>query len=326
MSSNLRYAITILSLGIMGTTQAQQHHFYLQIKGKQTNNHSYEYDIGRVTHTEKNKIQFSSYDEKNLDIYADLLSDSISTLSDDYDLTLYIHGMWANQPHIWKASAQNLVNEVIVKNDKPQIIVSIIWDAGIIYKKSVAIAKNKGEALQGFLIPFLRKQKHAGDINLIAHSMGNRVFQHAIQNQLKTKNQVITRYVSLGADLEADIFECQQPLENISNLCKNTLIYIHNNDRTLKVSKILNNNDRLGLVGVKKDLLESSSSPFKVIDVSLVVDNEGFGGKFSNHRYYYTSPLVRSDLKAWLSDAQSIERQQSKIKNIFYLDPDLSKE
>jgi len=71
-------------------------------------------------------------------------------------------------------------------------------------------------------------------------------------------------------------------------------IYVHNNDRSLKLSKLVNKNKRLGLNGLDPYRMPEN---FRIIDVSTITDHRNFMTSMSNHRYFYMSPTVTEDIK-----------------------------
>ena len=227
--------------------------------------------------------------------------------------------MWANNPNVWKQTVKSLNSDIFVRCERAQIIVSIIWDAAILYPKSVNIARDKGIHLRPFMQYLLQSTSDAANCNIIAHSMGNRLFQESIQPVLQSQNCHIDNYFSLAADLEENIFEKKQPLEKLTNICDNVTVYCHNNDRTLKVSELLNKNGRLGIEGLSNSVLRDSS--FTLVDVTLITDNEGLGAKLFNHRYYYTSPAVKEDIRLVLMGQINPKRASSGSFNSYILQP-----
>ena len=160
---------------------------------------------------------------------------------------------------------------------------------------------------------------NATRVNVLAHSMGNRLFEEQIIPKLPSSEQQIDNYISIGADLEANIFEKNQPLEHIASLCKNILVYNHNNDRTLGISRAINKTDRLGLNGISPEVLADSS--FYQIDVSQISDLQILKD-ISNHRYYYTSDQVKTDIKDYLLGVQYAQRVHLSADNHYKILPE----
>jgi len=315
-----KFILITFSLLFTNTMMSQNtvHHFYIKVKGKHSKPEKYKLEFGEIVTNEKERIFYRKTNASSLDEIRNTLQESIDN-KDNYDLNIYIHGMWANQKSVWKHTVKNLMYDLQNVSNKDQILFSIIWDTGVIYENSVSNAYTKGKYLSNFFYNLVENQTTSTKINVIAHSMGNRLFQGMTEHRLPSSGKFIWKYICMGADLEENIFEKNQPFEFLPNLCENIIIYVHNNDRTLKVSSILNKDKRLGLVGIKDSLLNKDI--FNIVDVSLITDNESIGATFSNHRYYYSSPLVREDMMKELQGVNNPKRTLISKKNRYKIQP-----
>lgn len=312
--------LTIANIGLMA--QQSLAHYYIKVDGRKSTTDGYDYKMGKVTYADDYTLELQSLDLSSPDgLLTVLAADSSVSATSGYDLTIYIHGMWADQKHVWKKTAKNLSRAVLDCEDTPQLIVSIIWESTLLYQPNVNLAYDKGQEMSVFFGQLLAAHQSAKSVNVIAHSMGNRLFQGLIEDHLPAKKQLISKYILVGADLESDIFEKNNALADIRSMCQEVVVYVHNNDRTLKVSKLLNKNDRLGLQGVSRAVLDKGQ--FKTVDVSLIADEEGLSGGISNHRYYYTSPLVRADMHAELHGKKSACRVPLEDSCRYKIDPSL---
>jgi len=297
MWSKLLLIVSVLYMTAQISAQDLDH-YYIKISGKDRNATSYEYSYGTVTHHAtklKCKLQDEVYESPS-DFIESIRS---KNQSNEIDVNIYIHGMWANNGIVWKETASYLGRYIMADMPRKQVVISIIWDAAILYPNSVELARKKGKQASELMPIIWSVFSDVKSKNIIAHSMGNRVWEEMIKPYLDVESKIkIGQYLSIGADLEDTIFDKDQPLELLPHLCDSITIYMHNNDRTLKISKMLNDNDRLGLAGVPTETLNHKN--IKLVDVTLLSDNRGIGGKFSNHRYYYTSPLAMSDINATL--------------------------
>jgi esterase/lipase superfamily enzyme len=160
----------------------------------------------------------------------------------------------------------------------------------------VKIARKKGDYLGPFLNELVSCQAEETKISFLCHSMGNRIFQHMMLSSglIENGEQVIDHYIAAGADIESKVFDKGKPLENLNKVIKDVTIYVHNNDRSLKMSKLINKNKRLGLNGLDPYKMPEN---FSIIDVSVVTDHMNFSLSMSNHRYFYMSPTVAKDIK-----------------------------
>lgn len=290
-------------------------HFYIKVD-KETTEGLYDCEYGYVQHDDNFKSDFIPLALASDSSFVDYIGKNIKY--EDYDLNVYIHGMWADSPMFWKETVRNLNRDIFDGCDRPQVIVSVIWEAALLYPNSVDQARKKGKHLQVFFKDLLSSNGAANHINVLAHSMGNRLFEEAIQASLATENCRIDNFISAGADLEKNIFEKNQGLSTLPSICSNITIYCHNNDRTLKVSELINKTDRLGISGLTETVLQDST--FTSVDVTLITDNQGFGGKLFNHRYYYTSLAVKEDIRLILQEKINPKRKQLGMLNKYVLE------
>ena len=89
-------------------------------------------------------------------------------------------------------------------------------------------------------------------------------------------------------------------MRNIGYFSKDIVLYVHNNDRVLGVSKVINDKNRLGLDGIQN--LDKVSNAILQVDVSVIIDNEDAPSRLSNHIYFYMSPTVRKDIALFYQD------------------------
>ncbi len=315
----LQRLLFILMFSIISQfTEAQSDltHFYIKIDGSDSSNFELEY--GRVTYDEK-YVPERVVDPTitSMDSLISLLFHTLSEGNTSNKLNILIHGIWADKKFAWKKMVQNLSRDTFDNHDKRQkVILSIIWDSSFDYKKGVRIARIKGDYLSVFLKDLLKKNELKYKINFLCHSMGNRIFQHMInESDLIDSNKIlIDQYVSVGADIESNTFEKGEPLHGLDKIINEITIYIHNNDRTLGMSKLLNSSERLGLSGVPD--ITTLSERIRTIDVSIITDNDDLPSKIGNHRYFYTSPTVRKDLGRvlWKKDFVT-SKKEMKYKN-----------
>ena len=280
-------------------TEAQSDlvHFYIKIDGNDQSN--FELKYGKITYDEVYSPK-RVVDSKitSLDDMIDTIFTTLSHENTADKLNILIHGIWADKKFAWENMVQNISRDTYENLDKrKKVILSIIWDSSFDYKKGVRIARKKGDYLSSFLEKLLDENDSKYKINFLCHSMGNRIFQHMInEGDLIDKNEIlIDQFVSVGADIESNTFEEGEPLHGLEKIVSNITIYMHNNDRTLGMSKLLNSSDRLGLSGVHD--INVLPDNYRIIDVSVITDHDDLTSKIGNHRYFYTSPAVRKDLQ-----------------------------
>ncbi|MFT6334889.1 MAG: hypothetical protein ACJATI_001635 [Halioglobus sp.] len=278
-------------------------HYYLKIDGSDIEN--FDIELGIVHYdAEYNPKQRNLENITTLTQLNDAICASMGEENTSEQLNVLIHGIWGDFTFAWKEMVRNLSRDVYATDDgKKKVMLSIIWDSSISYSAGVKIARKKGDFLGPFLHELVGCQAEKTKLSFLCHSMGNRIFQHMMLSSGLIENgaQVIDHYIAAGADIESEVFDEGKSLENLSKVIKDVTIYVHNNDRSLKMSKLINKNKRLGLNGLDPYKMPEN---FSIIDVSIVTDHMNFSSSMSNHRYFYMSPTVAKDIKrmVWEKD------------------------
>lgn len=286
-------------------------HFYIEIVG--LNEVDYKFVYGEIKYDddagpEKKPFVTSENMDDEDTFYDEFKSAYLSLDEDQSDVLFYIHGQWGNTKDFFEMSTKAMYKDIFEhEQNETGICISYIWDCKVKYKNNVKIALNKGKHFGDItdqslkLMGDLKDQKKPSEVNFLCHSMGNKVFQ-GVHSVLETKgfnNPPIDILIQAGSDLIGNIYESGQPMENIKDLVKDIVIYRHNDDRTLKMSKLLHDHSRMGLDGL--DQFEEAPKNITLVDVSIVDDNENLASKLSKHRYYFTSATVRQDILSVLS-------------------------
>jgi hypothetical protein len=278
-------------------------HYYLKISGSDIE--KFNIELGIVDYddaynpTQRNLEQITTFSQLN-----DAICLSLDEENTSEQLNIVIHGIWGDNTFAWKEMVRNLSRDVYsTKDGNKKVLLSIIWDSSINYLTGVKIARKKGDFLGPFLNELVSCQSEETKISFLCHSMGNRIFQHMMLSSGLIENgiQVIDHYIAAGADLESEVFGEGKSLENLNKVISDVTIYVHNNDRSLKMSKLINKNKRLGLNGLDPFKMPNN---FSIIDVSVITDHLNFMSSMSNHRYFYMSPTVIKDVKriVWEKD------------------------
>lgn len=138
-------------------------------------------------------------------------------------------------------------------------------------------------------------------IHLIAHSMGNYVLRHALQEVQKQVGQpprVFSQILMMAADEDDDSFEFEHKLLRLPQLTRRTSVYFNRGDLALWASDSIKGNlTRLGSDGP----LHPYQLPRNVypIDCTQAVAETV---KPSEHGYFTTSPRVVADMRRVLRD------------------------
>lgn len=289
----------ILLLNTTAYAQLQSKNLFVEIDVSATGDEIVKY--GRISYDEKN-VPKRKYFRKDVrkEMFLDSLAYDLESLPLEKRNTLfYIHGMWAYQWSFLKGNHKKMQREMWANNANPNgMVVTVIWHCKVKYSENEEMALKSGKILS----PLIRQIHDVtasastnSKTNYMIHSMGHRVFQAIWEGYLLEDMQHHAEHILMaGSDLETNAFEKGEILENIEYLSNDIMLYVHNNDRTLGVSKVVNGQDRLGLDGIQD--LDKVSDAIWQVDVSVINDNEDAASKFSNHRYFYMSPTVRKDV------------------------------
>jgi esterase/lipase superfamily enzyme len=131
-------------------------------------------------------------------------------------------------------------------------------------------------------------------LHLVAHSMGNYVLRHTVQEYVKQSSgrpaRIFDRVLLMAADEDDDTFEYDHKMKPLPSLAKRVNVYFNNEDRAMAISdKTKGNPDRLGDDGPRAP----RSIPGKVtlIDATPVVDG------LVEHSYFLDTPRVVADMQ-----------------------------
>ncbi|MGR9014115.1 MAG: alpha/beta hydrolase [Gammaproteobacteria bacterium] len=162
--------------------------------------------------------------------------------------------------------------------------------------------------LTTFLRTAPKKEACEQKINLIAHSMGNYVLRHALQQAKKiveggSLSRIFDNIILTAADEDSDAFEFDYKLAQLPDLAQRITVYFNNADLTLKISDNLKANpDRLGHDGANNP--HQLSAKIILVDASDVVT----GDITDRHSYHLVNDKVGKDIIAVLQG----ERSESK--------------
>ena len=131
-------------------------------------------------------------------------------------------------------------------------------------------------------------------IHLVAHSMGNYVLRHTVQEIVKHSSgrpvRLFDQVFLMAADEDDDAFEHDYKLKPLPRLAKRVNVYFNNNDRAMAVSdKTKGNPDRLGDDGPR--VPRGIPGKVTLIDCTSVVEG------LVEHSYYLDTPTVVADMR-----------------------------
>lgn len=292
------------------SAQFQSQNLFVEIDVSKTGREIVKY--GRIVY-EQNHSPKRKYFNKDVNkaMFLDSLSSDLKSLPIEKRNTLfYIHGMWASSWSFLKGNHKKMQAEMWNHKSNPNgMVVTVIWHCKLKYFENKEMALRSGKILSPLIRQIHEVSASASDsskTNYIIHSMGHRVFEAIWQDQLKEDMKYHADHIVMaGADLESYAFESGEVLGDIDYFSNDIVLYVHNNDRVLGVSKLINEKDRIGLDGIRD--LDKVSNAILQVDVSVINDNEDAPSKLSNHRYFYMSPTVRKDIALFFQDVERVK-------------------
>lgn len=227
----------------------------------------------------------------------------------DGSVLLFVHGFNVQFESALIRSAQLAAD--LSKNDifNPGTPALFSWpSAGKLtsYKKDRKTSLASAPHLTEFL-NVLTQDLDIERINIIAHSMGNRVLTQAIEDYAdhylnsSEDPDVEFRIILAAADVDRDVFN--QVTGVLDTLQPNVTIYTSDGDRALKVSEIINRATRLGYTDGDRPYIRENPA-YQTVDATGVA-SELFG---LGHSYYSDNPFVLGDMLCTLLEAAPDER------------------
>jgi len=146
-------------------------------------------------------------------------------------------------------------------------------------------------------------------VNIIAHSMGNRVLTQALEDYARdyldrhNRDDLEFRIMFVAADVEREIFDVANGV--FDNLDANVTIYTSDTDRALHISNIVNSNEekRLGDTDKNRPYIRTAQN-YQTIDATAVA-TELFG---IGHNYYSDNPTILWDMMCTFAETRPQDR------------------
>jgi esterase/lipase superfamily enzyme len=239
----------------------------------------------------ENKRAIKEQSNLSFEAYKDNLVQEFNLLpKNKKNILVFIHGFMADNKNFVTTSTALLQKEIFDES-KYGMVLSLQWEAKLIYSSSYEIAQEKGKKFAGILQDILSKVDGDYELSFFCHSMGHIVFSNLI-NATPQDFHPIKHLLFMAADLPDNALseELSDKIKDISKVW----IYYNNDDRTLQMANALKPYRRLGIYGpTKKEALPSN---IILKDKTGLDDNENLPAKMSLHRYYYSSPSIRKEV------------------------------
>lgn len=267
--------------------------------------------------------------EHNIITFAEPKSDSLqplasqnafqeikTTMAKKRDVMIYIHGFNVDW---FEAVAAALALEIMLNNQRKSkgskeiAIFLFTWPSNGKMLKEKAYLSDRHDAedsalavargllkLRDFLSSLSpnssQKMHHPcnQELHLLCHSMGNYVLQHALQSLIKMNQhahipRIFEHIFMCAPDIDEDVFEAQQPMENLHKLARHISIYYNSGDLAMYISDFTKGNpDRLGHHGAARP--QQLHHKISQVDCSDIVSG------ITEHSYYLWA-TVNNDIK-----------------------------
>ena len=143
-------------------------------------------------------------------------------------------------------------------------------------------------------IPSEKSEKlSCGRLHIVAHSMGNYVLRHVLQEMCKIMGaqilQMFDEILLIAADEDKDAFEHKHKFKLLPQLASRISVYFNPEDIPLIISElIMNDMGRMGSKGPHK--------PYKISDKVSLIDCRDVVTGLLEHDYHKTTPVVVRDI------------------------------
>lgn len=226
---------------------------------------------------------------------------------------LFVHGFNVKFDEALVRAAQ-LSND-LSRDDRFDIGIPVLYSwpsAGALsledYQGDRARSLGAAPYLEEFL-DILTEDLDVSRINIIAHSMGNRVLTTALEDYARdylerhNRDDLEFRILLVAADVERDIFDAANGV--FDNLDANVTIYTSDTDRALHISNIVNANQqkRLGDTDTNRPYIRTAQN-YQTIDATAVT-TELFG---VGHNYYSDNPTILWDMMCTIGETRPQDR------------------
>jgi esterase/lipase superfamily enzyme len=223
------------------------------------------------------------------------------------DTVIFVHGYNVSFRQALTSAAQLKRNFSTIKGGPGVNVVLFSWPSDGSMMPYIAYGNDRQDAqasgpgfARGLLkvADFLRgsSAEEACDqrLHLVAHSMGNYVLRHTVQEYVKQSSgrpaRIFDQVLLMAADEDDDTFEYDHKMKPLPRLAKRVNVYFNNEDRAMAVSdKTKGNPDRLGDDGPR--VPRSIPGKVALIDTTQVVAG------LVEHSYFLDTPRVVADMQ-----------------------------
>lgn len=215
------------------------------------------------------------------------------------DILVFIHG-FSNQ---FDESVRR-TGQLAYDLDFPGVAMTYSWPSqGSFsmdnYNQDEIFSKKSIPYLKKFLLDVIKNAPNQ-KVNIIAHSMGNRVLVNAIADiELSSKKEIFNQIILAAPDVNAKIFK-EEILPRMQGKAKKITLYASSEDRALQASRILHDQSRLGESGEYLTIANGFDS----------IDATGVDPSTLGHSYFSSTQTLLYDIKnLMLKDIHPTKRE-----------------
>lgn len=234
-----------------------------------------------------------------------------------FSLLLFVHGFNTAFEDALVRSAQLSVD--LSRRDVFDVGVPVLFSwpsAGKVSLDDYQGDRDRSLASAPYLEEFLDLLTGNADIdriNIVAHSMGNRVLTQALEDyaanylERHPDKTIEFRIILVAADVDREIFDATTGI--LDNLEANITIYTSDADKALQASTLVNKKKRLGDTDVDKPYIRENEF-YETVDASAVA-TELFG---LGHSYYSDNPFILGDMLCAMAEANPEVRALERLR------------
>ncbi len=217
------------------------------------------------------------------------------------DILIFVHG-FSNQ---FDESVRR-AGQIAYDLDFPGIAMTYSWPSqGSFspgnYEQDEIFSKKSIPYLKKFLLDVIKNAPNQ-KINIIAHSMGNRVLVNAIADiQNQSSKNVFNQVILAAPDVNAKIFK-EEILPKMKGKAKKITLYASSDDKALMASRLIHNQSRLG----------ESGEYLTVVDGIDTIDSSGIDPSTMGHSYFSSTKTLLDDMKNLM--LKDVEPSSRKLK------------
>ena len=221
------------------------------------------------------------------------------------DTIVFIHGYNVAFKEAMKSAAKMAQNFAHLNENSGVNMLAFSWPSDASMMPWLAYSSDRQDAsasgpalargflkLRDFVQSLTRDESCQQRVHLVAHSMGNFVLRHGLQEMRRQSARIpriFDQIFLMAPDEDDDAFEHDHKLKLLPRLARHVNVYFNRGDTAMSISDATKGNpDRLGDDGPR--------APFQVPAKVTQIDCTPVVGGFVEHSYFLDEPLVVQDM------------------------------